>query len=768
MKTDRIYIKKQIQRRVEFKMNERDKIRTTGVPPSINLPIVGRSNRDEIRTSGDILPKEVQISIIPKENELIISANKLSSEEKKTPISIIITAWQTQDYIEECLDSIENQTYFINNNNFEVLVGVDACQKTLNKLIEISHKYRNLRVFMMNSNMGTYVTTNTLLDLVKYENILRFDSDDVMMPEMVEEIMFQVNNYDIIMFGYYNFTENINNITDKTMQLNSEGVIFYKQHIIDLVGGYREWRCAADSEMLNRVISRVRFDEIHKPLFYRRQHENSLTNSVTTNFNSKLRKKYKKLCRHYGVSEKIIIKKIVSNYKEIDVIKSGISFCIPAYKSYNFIEECLDAIENQSCEKEILVGVDNCEDTLSKIKQISFKYKNLRVFWFSKNVGTSIVKNTLATHAKYSIISFFDSDDIMNADYSKYVINNINKNNVIRFCYQDYDNNTKLITDRNWCANGIISIFKDNFLKLNGFWEYRVTEDWDFMERWKKIGLDTQLKFLGFKRRLHNDNISYNINTGCYGDYGKNLLNISKTRCNNNEIINDNLITGKCEEIHFSINTYFDKIYCLNLDRRKNKWINVKKRLDELEICVERFPAIDGNYLTDEELRKYNKINKYEVGCVLSHYAIISDAKKNNYKKILIFEDDILITEDFHQLFNNKISKINNWKLFYLGATQWQWGDVEFINDFYYANHSDGTFAYAIDCSMYDEILGTENIRSKPIDYMLWDLQKKYYKQCYICFPNLIISDVSNSDIRGPREMKQHCVKMKWDMLEYK
>ena len=40
----------------------------------------------------------------------------------------------------------------------------------INKVKEIMHKYRNLRVFMMDSNMGTYVTSNTLLDLIQYEN----------------------------------------------------------------------------------------------------------------------------------------------------------------------------------------------------------------------------------------------------------------------------------------------------------------------------------------------------------------------------------------------------------------------------------------------------------------------------------------------------------------------------------------------------------------------------------------------------------------------
>ncbi len=722
--------------------------------------------------TGNSIPLDVALKIVkekhqPKIENIIPIVDDLL--EIKKPISIYITAYHSQDFIEDCLNSIENQTYFNGNDNFEVLVGIDGCQNTLSKLQSIRHKYRNLRVFMMKDNKGTYITSNTLLNLVKYENIIRFDSDDMMVPEMVEEILNKSENNDIIMFGYNFFVNNVNEINENSpMEVNSEGVIFYKRKIIDMTGGYRDWRCAADSEMLNRVIDRVEFLEIFKPLYYKRNQLNNLTNSSKFGWGSDIRNKYKKLCRHYGLNEDIKINGKTNDYTEIKEPIIGISFCIPAYKSQNFIEECLTSIEKQPCKKEILVGIDSCPDTLDKLKKISHKYENLKVFWFPKNMGTSIVKNTLATHAKYDIISFFDSDDIMNDEYSKQVIKNINRNNVIRFYYQDYNNKTKEITDRKWCANGIITLYKDNFFKLNGFWEYRVTEDWDFMERWKKIGEDTKLPIFGFKRRIHNNNISYDESTGCYGNYGENLLNISKERCGLEQIKNDELIISKCDEVNFTINDYFDKIYCLNLNRRKDKWDKAKKRFDELKIDVERFPAIDGKYLTDDDLIPYKKLNKFEVGCILSHYQIIKNAKKNHFKKILIFEDDVLFIDNFQSLFKESISKINEWKLLYLGGSQWQWGDIEFVDGFYYTNHTDGTFAYAIDESMYDAILNTSKINDKPIDFKLWDIQKKFYKQCYTCFPNLVISDVSSSDIRESREIIAHGQRMKWDLSKYK
>lgn len=938
------------------------------------------------------------------------------------PISIIVTAYQTQDYIEECLDSIEKQTYFINNDNFEVLVGVDACQDTYNKLQEIKYKYRNLSIYMMSENKGTYITTNTLIDLVKNENVIRFDSDDIMTPNLVKEVFNNKKDNDVIMLGYVDIKDD--QVTSKLCIAG--GIIYFKKSVMDnIAGGYQPWKCAADSEMMVRIMSKVKIMELKKILFYRRIHDNSLTKRLDTGHNSDIRNKYTKQIKSHYKETEIKIERVVNklenrnnivymittynritflkktietwkttfnkkynwtlivaddgsndgtldylynlniddvkiiiiennrrgvhyqtnslikcaleleldfdygfksdddiifkskgwdnlyfnasistnfyhlifydkkwgdmrnelqesifkysilenctNYKNIqgafwtfnrtvlesvgffdidnfnlcglghvdfslrccrlgfndiknpydikdsnnyislntenyvsnneynnwntDEIISNklklldkyrtyinynelpvnlyndninikrISFCVPAYKSQEYIEECLDSIEKQLCEKEILVGVDSCIDTLNRVKQIGLKYKNLRVFWFPKNVGTSIVKNTLSTYAKYEIISFFDSDDIMNNDYCKHVIENINDNNIIRFRYEDFDANKTI--KRNYCANGVMSIYKDNFLKLNGFWEYRITEDYDFIERWKKIGNDNQLHIIGFKRRLHNNNISLNTKNGCFSDYGKKILEMSKNRILNGNLINDELKTSDVDEISLTINDYFDKIYCLNLDRRSDKWNNVKLKFDKLGINVHRFSAVDGNDIPDYELEKYTKINKYEVGCMLSHYSIIKDAKKNNYKRILIFEDDVQFIMNFNDEFKKSIVQLpNDWKLFYLGGSQYQWEDLEFYKNFYYTKHTDGTFAYSIDHSIFDEILNDHIINNKPIDYKLWDIQLKNYKKSFTCFPNIVIADVSESDIREGRE-ETHKFKVKWNLAEY-
>ena len=57
----------------------------------------------------------------------------------KEGVSVCITAYNVQNYIKECLDSVIRQTWFKEHNNWEIIIGVDGCQKTLDYLKKIMH-----------------------------------------------------------------------------------------------------------------------------------------------------------------------------------------------------------------------------------------------------------------------------------------------------------------------------------------------------------------------------------------------------------------------------------------------------------------------------------------------------------------------------------------------------------------------------------------------------------------------------------------------------
>ena len=209
-------------------------------------------------------------------------------------VSIIITAYHTEKFIEECLDSVASQTWFKNNDSWEIILGIDHCEATLEKVKEIMPKYRNLRVFYNTENVGTYITSNTLIDKAKYARILRFDSDDIMKDDMVEKMMLSmstVSGCKIVKCYYKNFPAQ-----EKKRGIDvAHGVFLCRKSIFIKYGGFMPWKCAADTEFHTRLhnekILVITYPII---LFYRRLHETSLTKSEKTNMQSEIRKEYKK------------------------------------------------------------------------------------------------------------------------------------------------------------------------------------------------------------------------------------------------------------------------------------------------------------------------------------------------------------------------------------------------------------------------------------------------------------------------------------------
>ena len=103
---------------------------------------------------------------------------------------------------------------------------------------------------------------------------------------------------------------------------------------------------------------------------------------------------------------------------------------------------------------------------------------------------------------------------------------------------------------------------------------------------------------------------------------------------------------------------FFDKIFCINLKYRKDRYISANKVFNKLNIINVEF------YITD----KSPKGGRY--GCFESHINVIKKAYHLGYNNILIFEDDIRPSNFYNlDLLDSSIDfmKNNNWDIFYLG-----------------------------------------------------------------------------------------------------
>lgn len=118
-----------------------------------------------------------------------------------------------------------------------------------------------------------------------------------------------------------------------------------------------------------------------------------------------------------------------------------------------------------------------------------------------------------------------------------------------------------------------------------------------------------------------------------------------------------------------TLNSVFDNIYCINLDRRPDRWQKCVEEFDRIDITVERFRASDGNEIICD-----GQILPGEKGIYLTHLRIAEDAIKNRYDKILILEDDVKFSDNFVEDFDSWYREVpNDWNMLYLGANMVGW-----------------------------------------------------------------------------------------------
>jgi glycosyl transferase family 25 len=193
----------------------------------------------------------------------------------------------------------------------------------------------------------------------------------------------------------------------------------------------------------------------------------------------------------------------------------------------------------------------------------------------------------------------------------------------------------------------------------------------------------------------------------------------------------------------------FDKIYCINLDRRPDRWEKVSKTFDELDIKdVVRYSAIDGNTL-DLDSIKYNKnLNRGELGILETHLQLVQEAKDVGYKQIMIMEDDVKFTDEIHK-FNEYMEAIpKGWDMIYVGGNHIYGDEPTVIN----RKVLKLTNSVAIHCvilneSVFDVILAIAKGRQKQIDNYYADIQKGY--DVYSFTPNMALQYEDFSDIQG-------------------
>lgn len=198
-----------------------------------------------------------------------------------------------------------------------------------------------------------------------------------------------------------------------------------------------------------------------------------------------------------------------------------------------------------------------------------------------------------------------------------------------------------------------------------------------------------------------------------------------------------------------TLNLFFDKIYVINLKKRKDRLKQVTEELNKHNIDFQIFQGVEGNpgipLKNDHPLK--NKPG--HVGCVLSHVAILKEAKKLNLKNVLILEDDVIFYENYLSNFKLALTVLpNDWEMLYLSGNTEEIKLKHISENVYRCFGTFTTHAYAIKSELFDEIIQGQSKLDHPVDVfynkLILPKRKGYIIRPYLCKQRASHSDIVN------------------------
>lgn len=120
-------------------------------------------------------------------------------------LTIAVAIYNIENYLSKCLESLLNQT---EKNGYEILLINDG---STDNSREICEKYirKGLKAKIIDKENGGLTSVRNLsIDLAKGERILFLDGDDYIEKETIEIIFKEMEDYDLLVFGFNWISEN--------------------------------------------------------------------------------------------------------------------------------------------------------------------------------------------------------------------------------------------------------------------------------------------------------------------------------------------------------------------------------------------------------------------------------------------------------------------------------------------------------------------------------------------------------------------------------
>ena len=219
----------------------------------------------------------------------------MNSNRIKDLVSIVVTNYNNEKYIEECLNSLVNQSY----EDIEIIIvddcSIDNSVNLINSWINKRSYYENnkIKFIKMHENIGFSGAVTIGMYLARGEYIAMQDGDDVSHNNRIKmQVDYLKSNKDIMMVGsnYYVFNDDISQAEIKPNFVVygrgrieedfanghnpvSFGTILFRGKIFDELGGLtRKLEGAEDYEFISRALV-YGIDNLKEALYFYRSHE---------------------------------------------------------------------------------------------------------------------------------------------------------------------------------------------------------------------------------------------------------------------------------------------------------------------------------------------------------------------------------------------------------------------------------------------------------------------------------------------------------------
>jgi len=197
------------------------------------------------------------------------------------------------------------------------------------------------------------------------------------------------------------------------------------------------------------------------------------------------------------------------------------------------------------------------------------------------------------------------------------------------------------------------------------------------------------------------------------------------------------------------ITEFFDKTYCINLERRSDRWEECLNEFKKYELTgIDRFIAVDGKKLNQTSS---GFMTPSRLALVKTNVNILEDAIKNNYNSILILEDDVEFTDQVKNMESFFKSLPEDWDMLYFGGnhnTHMGKKPPNLVNDKVCKLHyTFSTHCVAINKKSFVEVLNRIKKYDNALDVIYVELQKSL--NVYSFYPLIATQRVSFSDIEN-------------------